>query len=183
VVAAPAPTPVAVAPVAAAAPPAPDTIVPRQWPDLKLLPGGTVLPLAQCTSAVGGAKTASCAELINIAAVAGGAAAFKAPNGVCLPYGAMEAALEAADQSCQFEALLGMLEDSPADDGTLDVVCQEMMALVRSLRPPQEVAAQVAARLGDGRLIVRSSANVEDLEVCFQWQEQNSCYPQRTLEI
>jgi hypothetical protein len=104
-----------------------------------------VLPLGpDVTSAVGGAKTSACAELVNIAAVSSSAAAFRAPAGVCLPYGAMEAALEAADKMCAFEALLLMLEDSPAEDGTLDVVCEEMMVLVRSLRPPPEVSMLIS---------------------------------------
>eukprot|EP00959_Pyramimonas_sp_CCMP1952_P332984 6972895-Pyramimonas_sp.AAC.1 len=39
-----------------------------------------------------------------------------------------------------------------------------MMRLVQSLRPPPEAVAAVQSQLGEGRLIVRSSANVEDLE-------------------
>eukprot|EP00959_Pyramimonas_sp_CCMP1952_P220815 4616751-Pyramimonas_sp.AAC.1 len=38
------------------------------------------------------------------------------------------------------------------------------MSLVGSVRPPADVVAGVHSALGDGRLICRSSANVEDLE-------------------
>ena len=51
-----------------------------------------MLPLAEATPATCGAKAAACGELARVAARGG---AFGVPPGVCLPFGAMEAALRA----------------------------------------------------------------------------------------
>mmetsp|Transcript_35593 Transcript_35593/g.67107 ORF Transcript_35593/g.67107 Transcript_35593/m.67107 type:complete len:1330 (+) Transcript_35593:136-4125(+) len=134
--------------------------------NIKVSPAGTVTPLAEATSELGGAKTASCAILSKIAldTPPNPAAAFKAPAGVCLPYGAMEAAIEATGLNSQFDALLAKLETAAVEENELDGVCKEMMALVEGVRPPLEVTVAVLSELGEQRLIVRSSANVEDLE-------------------
>lgn len=75
---------------------------------------------------LGGAKTASCAILSKIAldTPPNPAAAFKAPAGVCLPYGAMEAAIEATGLNSQFDALLAKLETAAVEENELDGVCK-----------------------------------------------------------
>jgi len=123
-----------------------------------------VLALKDTTSKEGGAKSSACGVLSALAAGSkpSAAAAFKAPEGVCLPYGAMEAAVEAQGLTSQFEALLTVLET--AEIGSLDAACKEMMDLIEQVAPPENVREEVLSTLGEGRLIVRSSANVEDLE-------------------
>ena len=51
------------------------------------------LELAEAAADTCGAKAAACGELARVAAASGGA--FDVPWGVCLPFGAMEAALQA----------------------------------------------------------------------------------------
>lgn len=51
------------------------------------------LELAEAAVDTCGAKAAACGELARVAAASGGA--FAVPWGVCLPFGAMEAALQA----------------------------------------------------------------------------------------
>ena len=59
------------------------------------MPGRQVAALELAEAAVDtcGAKAAACGELARVAAASGGA--FDVPWGVCLPFGAMEAALQA----------------------------------------------------------------------------------------
>lgn len=50
----------------------------------------TILPLEKASNSSCGAKAAACAQLAVVAADAG----FRTPQGVCLPFGSMEAAIQ-----------------------------------------------------------------------------------------
>jgi len=171
-------------------------------PDADRSKAREVVPLLDATAQTCGAKAASCARLLRLAAAAGagthgnGSAAaasaaapppplFRAPRGAVLPFGAMEAAADAAGVRAQYVALLERTEalsaeaaaavDDAAALARLDAACAELMRLVAaSLRPSAEALAAVAAAFPapGGRagapatpthLIARSSANVEDL--------------------
>ncbi|KAK3262633.1 2,3-dihydroxyphenylpropionate/2,3-dihydroxicinnamic acid 1,2-dioxygenase, partial [Cymbomonas tetramitiformis] len=69
----------------------------------------TVVPLDVVEQTQGGAKSSSCGVLLRLAAEAADqnpAAAFKAPRGVCFPYGTMEHAVQAEGRTAEFNSLL-----------------------------------------------------------------------------
>ncbi|KAK3238163.1 2,3-dihydroxyphenylpropionate/2,3-dihydroxicinnamic acid 1,2-dioxygenase [Cymbomonas tetramitiformis] len=135
------------------------------------LPAGTVLRLEDTGVAEGGAKAAYCGQLLRLAAAsrtdaAGELARFEAPAGVCVPFGAMEAALEDAGVKERFAELIKVAESASLEGGALDEVCGELRSVVAALRVPQGVCDAVVAQLPESTesVIVRSSANVEDLQ-------------------
>ena len=75
-------------------------------------PGGTVLPLFETDSERGGAKSSSCSMLLSLARVPQYVeeAKFNAPTGCCIPFGAMEAAVDDAGKRAEFESLIEELE-------------------------------------------------------------------------
>lgn len=86
------------------------------------------------------------------------------PKGQVIPFGAMEEALEASRKTAEFQALLEQTETAQVAGGELDAVCTQLRELVSSLRPATSVITAVASNFDpSARLIVRSSANVEDL--------------------
>jgi phosphoglucan,water dikinase len=150
----------------------------------------SVIPLEEATVESAGAKAAACGELLRLAAAAasaadpsaasngggGGAAVLAAPDGVALPFGCMEAALAADGQKERFADLLRQLDSAlaavagasggAASSGLaqLDSVCGEVQGLLRGLRMPQAALQRLAGAFQPGAtVIVRSSANVEDL--------------------
>jgi phosphoglucan,water dikinase len=166
-------------------------------PDADRSKAREVVPLLEATAQTCGAKAASCARLLRLAAAssasngngkglaAASAPLFRAPRGAVLPFGAMEAAADAAGVRAQYDALLERAEalsaeaaaavDDVAALARLDAACAELRALVGALRPSPEAVAAVAAAFSapeEGQagapatpvhLIARSSANVEDL--------------------
>jgi phosphoglucan,water dikinase len=150
-----------------------------------------VVPLPDARAETCGAKAASCARLLRLSQAAagggrgGGATApplFLAPRGAVLPFGAMEAAADAAGVRAEYDALLDRADALSADGGSggsgealaeLDAACDELGRLVSSLRPPSAALERVLAAFpqeGGAQapsspqfLIARSSANVEDL--------------------
>eukprot|EP00898_Chlorokybus_atmophyticus_P001306 jgi/Chlat1/2176/Chrsp17S02751 len=131
---------------------------------VNLSPGGTLLALEESNKDRGGAKSAACAQLANLAAKASAEKAFKTPAGCCIPFGAMEAAVDAAGKRKEFEKLLDQLETAPLEGGELERLCNQMKAIISAVRIPKDLISKIGSQLGsDKRLIVRSSANVEDL--------------------
>jgi len=123
---------------------------------------GTVLPVTSTAVAQGGAKSAVCGILDRAAADSGGL--FKVPRGVCFPFGSLEGALDASGRANDVNGLMQVVET--ADIGpALDDACAKLQAIVQGLRPTQG-GLDTALKLlgGKGPFIVRSSANVEDLE-------------------
>lgn len=133
---------------------------------------GTVLDLTSVDSQRAGAKAASCGQLAVLANQAkkvyndqGVPAAFRVPVGRVIPFGAMEAALQGSGDDQKFNELLGKTETAQIEGGELDSICTELQNLVAAQRPPPSVIDKIIKSMpSNSRLIVRSSANVEDLE-------------------
>ncbi|KAL4852989.1 Phosphoglucan [Chlorella vulgaris] len=147
-----------------------------------------VIPLEEATVAVAGAKAAACGELLRLAAACGeaaspaaaaargngdskGTAILAAPDGVVLPFGCMEAAAAADGKQQRLQELLGQLDSALADVGkdgsnsTVDSLCSDIQGLLSGLALPQQALQRVAGAFKPegATVIVRSSANVEDL--------------------
>lgn len=143
-----------------------------------------VVPLDKATASTCGSKAAKCAALANLAASSGGS--FRTPRGVVVPFGVMEAVVEAAGQAERYQQLLKKLDDGAVSGEELEKACTEMRALLSGVTLPAGLVQQVQAVLaaapapkaasssstataistapGGGTLLaVRSSANVEDL--------------------
>ncbi|KAH0940079.1 hypothetical protein HID58_007540 [Brassica napus] len=91
-------------------------------------------------------------------------ASFKVPIGVVIPFGSMELALKQSNSEEKFTSLLEKLETATPQDGELDSICDQIHELMNSLQVPQETINTISKAFPkDTRLIVRSSANVEDL--------------------
>ncbi|KAG0565181.1 hypothetical protein M758_8G165600 [Ceratodon purpureus] len=129
-------------------------------------PLGTVLDLSKATTENAGSKAAACGELAVLTEEAKKvSAAFLVPKGKVIPFGAMEDTLEKSGSLKQFKSLLEKVETAALEGGELDNICNELQSLVAAQRPAKQILDKLAS---DGfptnsRLIVRSSANVEDL--------------------
>ena len=130
-------------------------------PDVSLLqPAGSWLPLAQATPENAGGKAAGALRLAQISQRPN--AGFKTPPGIVIPFGVMAHALRAAPaleaDYGQWLRRLGAMEE-------LDAAAEQFRRLVFQLEVPAELSRIVAGQFGEGaRLMVRSSANCEDLE-------------------
>ncbi|XWS35232.1 hypothetical protein CRYUN_Cryun21dG0108300 [Craigia yunnanensis] len=130
-----------------------------------------VILLADADALTSGAKAAACGRLASLAAVSdkvysdqGVPASFCVPAGVVIPFGSMELALEQNKSSETFMSLLENIETAGLEDGELDKLCHQLQQLVSSLQPPKDIIDSITRVFpGNVRLIVRSSANVEDL--------------------
>ncbi|DBA93500.1 hypothetical protein WJX82_005630 [Trebouxia sp. C0006] len=125
----------------------------------------SVVPLSKATSASCGAKAAACADLAKLAdKISKEQSSFGTAAGVCLPFGCMEAVIQEAGKGKEFEGLLAEIEGASLEGGALDKACNELQALVSGLKPPKQLSKDVGKALGnDATVIVRSTANVEDL--------------------
>ncbi|XVF37860.1 hypothetical protein REPUB_Repub20aG0047400 [Reevesia pubescens] len=130
-----------------------------------------VIQLADADALTSGAKAAACGRLASLAAVSdkvygdqGVPASFCVPAGVVIPFGSMELALEQNKSTETFMSLLKKIETAGVEDGELDKLCHQLQQLVSSLQPPNDIIDGIMKVFpGNVRLIVRSSANVEDL--------------------
>ncbi|CAA7404779.1 unnamed protein product [Spirodela intermedia] len=130
-----------------------------------------VLHLTEASVELAGAKAASCGRLAALAAESekvyddeGTPASFRVPSGVVIPFGSMESALAKSGSLKSFTSLVDGLETAELHGGELDGLCSELQSLVSYLRPSKEIYGVIRRAIpGEPRLIVRSSANVEDL--------------------
>jgi len=114
------------------------------------------ISIENATVANSGAKAATCNALMKLAEQHG---KFKAPEGFVLPFGCMESAVR---DSARFVKLLDALET--VDLGEIDRACTEMQDFIGKTLPMESVIRNVCSHAEPGmRLVVRSSANVEDL--------------------
>ncbi|KAE9618610.1 putative phosphoglucan, water dikinase [Lupinus albus] len=132
--------------------------------------GGVILlPDADIQSS--GAKAAACGCLSSLSAVSdkvysdqGVPASFRVPSGAVIPFGSMELELEKSNSSETFKSILEKIETAKLEDGELDALCHELQKLISSLKLSNEVTERIGEIFpNNARLIVRSSANVEDL--------------------
>ncbi|KAJ6844705.1 phosphoglucan, water dikinase, chloroplastic-like [Iris pallida] len=130
-----------------------------------------VLELPQADINLSGAKAAACGRLATLSLLSekvysdqGVPASFRTPSGAVIPFGSMESALERSGSLESFHSLMEQIELSKLEGGELDGLCSELQALVSAQSPSQEIIEAIGKTLAtDARLIVRSSANVEDL--------------------
>ncbi|KAI7741630.1 hypothetical protein M8C21_017639 [Ambrosia artemisiifolia] len=132
---------------------------------------GDIIALADSDVQTSGAKAAACGTLASLAAVSakvysdqGVPASFNVPSGAVIPFGTMELAIEANKSTVYFVSLLEQLETAKMDGGELDKLCTKLQNLISSLQVPSQILESLGKLFErDARLIVRSSANVEDL--------------------
>ncbi|KAL2928069.1 Phosphoglucan water dikinase chloroplastic [Bienertia sinuspersici] len=137
----------------------------------KVNPSEAVIPLTDATEHTCGAKAAACGRLASLASASvkvnneyGVPASFKAPAGGVLPFGSMELALEANESLETYKSFIEQIETAEVADGALDKLCTELQELICSLQLPNDVIQSIAEIFSSTAcLIVRSSANVEDL--------------------
>lgn len=90
-------------------------------------------------------------------------AAFRVPAGAVIPFGSMESALTQSNSMKTFKSILEQIETAKVGV-ELDELCKQLQELVSSLQLSQDIIDSVGRIFPeDARLIVRSSANVEDL--------------------
>ncbi|XP_073021561.1 phosphoglucan, water dikinase, chloroplastic-like [Primulina eburnea] len=117
-----------------------------------------------------GGKATACRSLASLAVSSnkvyneqGVPASFKVPSGAVIPFGSMEMALENSGSIETYRSLLESIETAKVDK-ELDKLCDELQELVSSLNPSKAVIDRLSQIFRTtARLIVRSSANVEDL--------------------
>lgn len=133
---------------------------------------GEVIELSKASTETSGSKAAACGTLAVLseksakqALTEGVSSAFEVPKGKVIPFGSMEDSLKASGSWKSFQALLEKVETAKLDGGELDKVCNELRELVAKQRPLQSVISGLTKGgfPTNARLIVRSSANVEDL--------------------
>jgi len=138
-----------------------DPIKPMRIPEVRLKAGQPWISLQQIIPENAGGKAAGARRLTELAALDG--TGFKTALGLAVPFGVMEAALHAApDLEREYQELLGRINRmTPGDFAS---TADRLRHLIQQLSVPDEIASEVAKRFSlNCRLIVRSSANCEDL--------------------
>lgn len=149
----------------------PEDSVPKSIYSSQGVSTGDIIPLVDADVQTSGAKAAACGRLASLAAVSakvyndqGVPASFSVPNGAVIPFGTMELAIEENKSTEAFLSLLEQLEAAKIDGGELDKLCNELQNLITSLQLPNQILENLGKSFeANARLIVRSSANVEDL--------------------
>ncbi|KAK9671379.1 hypothetical protein RND81_12G026300 [Saponaria officinalis] len=137
----------------------------------KVIPSRNIIPLTEAEPSTCGAKAAACGRLASLSEASvkvynehGVPASFKAPAGAVIPYGAMESALEASQSLETYRSYVEQIEGAQVEGGALDKLCSELQELISSLQLPKDIIDSISETFSNSaRLIVRSSANVEDL--------------------
>ncbi|XP_077226596.1 chloroplastidic phosphoglucan, water dikinase (ATGWD3) [Tasmannia lanceolata] len=130
-----------------------------------------VLDLADATTDTSGAKAAACSHLTSLAILSEKVysdqdvpASFRVPGGAVIPFGFMEMALEKSRSFETYKSLIDQIETAKMEGGELDKLCSQLQALVSAQSPSEETIERIGKIFPtNARLIVRSSANVEDL--------------------
>ncbi|WOL14412.1 hypothetical protein Cni_G23192 [Canna indica] len=103
-------------------------------------------------------------HLMSVYSDQGVPASFRVPSGAVIPFGSMELALERSGSMKSFLSLVEHIETAKLENGELDSLCSELQALISAQHPSEETFEAIGKILPiNSRLIVRSSANVEDL--------------------
>lgn len=91
-------------------------------------------------------------------------AAFRVPAGAVIPFGSMEDAFKKSGSLKSYENLLERIETAQIENNELDSLSSELQATVSLLSPSEEIIESLKKIFDQNvRLIVRSTANVEDL--------------------
>lgn len=128
------------------------------------------IALVKATTESCGVKASNCGRLLRLQS----SFPFKVPDGLVIPFGAMEIAMnlkENSDAGLKFNELLGLMAEAvdTNDMERLDELCSNMEKLIMGLHLPEFFLDKLlhvgnGGMGNEGQLIVRSSANVEDLE-------------------
>jgi phosphoglucan, water dikinase len=130
-------------------------------PAVRLNPERPWLSLEETLPQCGGAKADGVRRLAELARRSG--AGFKTPPAIVVPFGVMENAL-AAVRELQAEYSRLLKTASQATPEELTSVAERLRRLIEQLPVPAELVSEVSKRFApDARLMVRSSANCEDL--------------------
>jgi len=135
---------------------------PVQIPAARLTSERFWIPLAEVRAETGGGKANGARRLAELARLNG--AGFKTPPALVIPFGVMEVALRAAPElETEYKKQIAQINGlSPAD---FTMATERVRELILKLAVPVEVETAIAAQFGrSARLMVRSSANCEDLE-------------------
>uniref|UniRef100_A0A803LZL4 CBM20 domain-containing protein n=1 Tax=Chenopodium quinoa TaxID=63459 RepID=A0A803LZL4_CHEQI len=125
---------------------------------VQVIPSEVVTLLADAEPRTCGAKAAAFYNELGVPA------SFKVPTGAVIPFGSMELALEANQSLEAFRSYIEQIETAEVADGALDNLCSKLQELICSIQPSKDVIQNIAEIFpSTACLIVRSSANVEDL--------------------
>jgi phosphoglucan,water dikinase len=117
----------------------------------------TWLALEDATMRNAGAKSAVCSALVALARES--KSGFSAPRGFVVPFGSMEASVRG---DARWEQLLADVERATLEN--IDDACAAIQSCVIEHLPSKSVVQDACSSVTPGtRLVVRSSANVEDL--------------------
>ncbi|HEX8947708.1 MAG TPA: PEP/pyruvate-binding domain-containing protein, partial [Dissulfurispiraceae bacterium] len=124
--------------------------------------GRRLLSLSEISPATGGAKAAGARRLEELSQFE--RAGFKAASGLVIPFGVMEESLHAAPEpEKEYRMLAGALDELRHNDFT-DAL-KRLQEIIGRLEVPAELVSGVMRKfMHNERLMVRSSANCEDLE-------------------
>ena len=130
-------------------------------PPARLCPRPPWIPLEQATLQTSGGKADGARRLAELSRQE--PCRFRTPPGLVIPFGVMEAALAAKpDVHREFTQLLKEIERNNKEPGAL---ARQLTELIQRVAVPQSIVSEASRRFGPGAaLIVRSSANCEDLE-------------------
>lgn len=133
-----------------------------QVPDLLLCSDRKLLPLDQVRPATGGSKADAARRLEELSQIEG--AGFVTSPGVVVPFGVMQESLNKASVLEQeYRILVSRLNELPQSD--FFEALRKLQSMIRQLDVPDEIISGVMEKfVRDERLMVRSSANCEDLE-------------------
>ncbi len=135
----------------------------RVWvPDVLLSPDRKLLPLDQVRPANGGSKADAVRRLEELSQTE--EAGFVTSPGVVVPFGVMEESLNKASVLEQeYRMLVSRLNKLPQSD--FFEALSKLQGIIRQLDVPDEIVSGVMEKFPrNERLMVRSSANCEDLE-------------------
>lgn len=139
-----------------------------------------VFPLSEAQLDTSGAKATACKDLLLLAKECkevparrgdsnGSGAFFDALDGLVMPFGCLESVIAQNGRGEDWENMLeraqSLLSSSEMDPAELDVLCDDLNEFVMSLKIPGTISVMIGSSFKDvPMLILRSSANVEDLE-------------------
>jgi phosphoglucan,water dikinase len=129
-------------------------------PEVCLKPDSPYISLDAVVLENAGGKSSGARQLEALSRSQG--AGFRTPPSLAIPFGVMEESLRSAPGiEAEYHRLIARLDELAAADTA--AVTQSLRGLVMRLPVPEQIAEGVARRLNAHRLMVRSSANCEDL--------------------
>ncbi len=133
---------------------------PIRVPEVCLEPASPCITLDRVVPENGGEKAAGASRIEALSRSRG--AGFQTPPGLVVPFGVMERALHSVPGSeSEYQRLSVLLNQLPAAE--TPAVAERLRGIVMRLPVPQEIAGMVARNLKVPGMMVRSSANCEDL--------------------